>query len=503
MNRWLPLALALLVLPATPVAAVLPPSLEVAAPGWTVEPVAFHGGSAAPPLDVDSLGRPHLMYCPPGEAWYAVRTEAGWKREFLTATPFGGVCGELALSSEDRVHVTTPVAAGIGSPLYGVRDASGWSFEPTAVGSVQAVDSLGRPHSAYLMRIDPATVALVHVWRDGSWQMETIETFASTRAIGARWVSVALDPHDALNVLYYEDTRQDVRYASRNDTGWHVEVVEHTGALNIAGREGSLALDAAGNPHAAYTVRLSSTNTEVRYAVRSAAGWAVEVASEPPPALGGRGQSPTLGISPAGPVLLYRREWWRTADGSSLDEDLLYASRTPAGWGREVAYDGEFLLNAPADPLDDVWNFAQFPAMALDRCGNPHVAMYLNHRLGTTSSSGVYYATRGTCAASRTASLRVEPRTLNLKSKGQWVTATVTVDGATAADVDLSSLELNGVPAAWARRLSDTALLAKFDRAAVAETLAPGNVTLTLAGKWTDGGTFTATDTVRVIRQGR
>jgi len=327
--------------------------------------------------------------------------------------------------------------------------------------------------------------------------------------IGAHWEQVVVDATDNPRILYYDQIRGDVRYAIRDAAGWHVEVVEHIGFVGIGGREGSLALDAAGTPYAAYTVRLSSTNTEVRYAVRSAAGWAIEVASEPPPSLGGRGQSPTLGISPSGPVLLYRREWWRTADGSSLDEDLLYASRTSAGWVREVAYDGEFLLNAPANPLDDVMNFAQFPTMALDRCGNPHVAMYLNNRVGTASNSGAYYATKGACdPTTATAALRVEPRTLNLRSKGSWITVTVTLDGATTADVDLASLAVNGVAPDKVQVLNATTLQLKVSREDFMDTLPDPPkfgvaVAVTLTGTWKGGGGFTATDAIRVLRPGR
>ncbi len=46
-------------------------------------------------------------------------------------------------------------------------------------------------------------------------------------------------------------------------------------------------------------------------------------------------------------------------------------------------------------------------------------------------------------------------------------------------------------------------LVAKFDRAAVAATLALGTEEVLLTGRWIDGTPFTATDTVRVIRPGK
>lgn len=103
-----------------------------------------------------------------------------------------------------------------------------------------------------------------------------------------------------------------------------------------------------------------------------------------------------------------------------------------------------------------------------------------------------------------TVTVRLVPRTLNLKSEGKWVTAHVSVANATAADIDPATLTLQGVSVDWSHITSNDTLMAKFDRAAFASTVAPGDaVVVTLVGRWTDGGSFTATDTIRVIQPGR
>jgi len=352
---------------------------------WRVEPIANFGGSAAVPLDVDSVGRPHVMYCPPGESWYAVRGESGWVREFLTATPFGGVCGELALGPRYEVHVTTPVAAGIGDPLYGVRENGAWTFEPTDIGSVQAVDSVGRPHSAYLVRTAADRVTMRHVWREGSWQTEDIESFAAPLTINARWASVAVDAADNLHVLYYEDARGDVRYAIKNSTGWRVEVVEHAGFVGRAGRGGQISLLSDGIPAAVYGTGLGPL--DVRYAVRTATGWTSEIVDDTATFL----VHPTLMMRKEdSPCLAY--EWIQEIDQAKIiwDQDLLLRCRGESGWTREVVVDG--FIDNPAD----IAVFAQFPDLRADSCGNPHLAFYYNLRVGTDDSGkGVYYATKG------------------------------------------------------------------------------------------------------------
>lgn len=103
-----------------------------------------------------------------------------------------------------------------------------------------------------------------------------------------------------------------------------------------------------------------------------------------------------------------------------------------------------------------------------------------------------------------TVTFRLVPRTLNLKSEGKWVTAHIAVANATAADIDPATLTLQGVSFAWSHLTSNESLMAKFDRAAFARTVTPGEaVVVTLAGRWIDGGSFTATDTIRVIQPGR
>ncbi len=100
--------------------------------------------------------------------------------------------------------------------------------------------------------------------------------------------------------------------------------------------------------------------------------------------------------------------------------------------------------------------------------------------------------------------LRFEPRTLNLKSQGQWVTARIEFQDAVAALVDPASLLLEGsVPADRVQVLDGRTLLVKFDRAALIQVLVPGAaVTVCVTGALTDGRTFKACDTIRVIRPG-
>ncbi len=489
----------LLVLPGLPAAssaavARLEPVPLLATGNWTVEPVAFFGGSSEPGIALDSHGTPHVLYCPPGDVRYASRNATGWSNEHIVFTPFGGICGDLAMGPGDMPHVTTPWATAYGGQLYGTRANGTWDLAVYPGGLLGAVNSRGEPQVVTYWSPAPGQFSFRYLTlANGTWVHGDVETFAATGAFGSAWASLTLDAADQPRVLYYDDIRGDVRYAFRNDTGWHVEVVQHTGALNIVGREGSLALDSDGNAHAAYTVRTGSQAAEVRYGVRGASGWTITVASEPAPALGGGGFAPVLGTY--GSVVMLTYAFVEQIDPANIvySEDLRFATLTPSGWGRETVVDGYF------DGRTREGIIPQFPSMAIDKCGNPHLAFYR----GSNTDSGVYYATKGGPCDTRSVRLNLDPDTLNLKSRGKWVTAYVEVENGSVADIDARSLRLNGVAPAWTRVWDDT-LVAKFDRTKFAATVQPGEkVLVALTGHWKDGGTFTATDTIRVISPGR
>ena len=101
------------------------------------------------------------------------------------------------------------------------------------------------------------------------------------------------------------------------------------------------------------------------------------------------------------------------------------------------------------------------------------------------------------------AGLDIDPDTLNLKSKGKWITAYLSPpEGFDVADIDAESIRLNGqIPAAWSLMDEEAqVLIVKFARAAVAEIVETGDeVQMTVAGIVGGDTKFEGTDVVRVI----
>jgi len=105
------------------------------------------------------------------------------------------------------------------------------------------------------------------------------------------------------------------------------------------------------------------------------------------------------------------------------------------------------------------------------------------------------------------ASTEITPHTINLKSKGKWITTYLELPaGYNVADIDISTVKLDDIhaeekPSSIGDNDEDGILdlMLKFDRQAIQGNLSPGNVKITITGQMTDGTNFEGSDTVRVI----
>jgi predicted outer membrane repeat protein len=100
------------------------------------------------------------------------------------------------------------------------------------------------------------------------------------------------------------------------------------------------------------------------------------------------------------------------------------------------------------------------------------------------------------------AEMDVEPETLNLASKGRWITAFIQLpEDYNVADIDPNSIFLeNEIKPArfWLTEDNQTAI-AKFNREEVQDILDIGQLELTITGQLTDGNLFVGTDVITVI----
>lgn len=109
------------------------------------------------------------------------------------------------------------------------------------------------------------------------------------------------------------------------------------------------------------------------------------------------------------------------------------------------------------------------------------------------------------------ATIDINPDTLNLKSAGKWITCYIELpQGHNVGDIDVSTVKLNGqvLAAAQPTQIGDydgdgvADLMVKFDRSALGLDVGDA-VQMTVTGQLTGGGSFTGSDTIRVISPGK
>ncbi len=103
------------------------------------------------------------------------------------------------------------------------------------------------------------------------------------------------------------------------------------------------------------------------------------------------------------------------------------------------------------------------------------------------------------------AEVRIVPRTINLASKGRWITSYIWLpEDYNVADIDPNSVLLEDEIQAELLRVDEEqqVAIAKFNREELRDILNVGQAELTITGQLTDGTAFEGTDTIRVINKG-
>jgi parallel beta-helix repeat protein len=206
------------------------------------------------------------------------------------------------------------------------------------------------------------------------------------------------------------------------------------------------------------------------------------------------------------PPITYNDVWGNTpldywdcdAGTTNISEDPLFVDPTIS----------DYQLRAGSPCIDTGDNGASgLPEFDLD--GNPRIVDGDDDGAAVVDMGAFEY--QGVTAIEAT--IDIDPDTLNLKNKGNWVTAYIELPaGYNVADINVSTLWLNDSvkaelkPASIGDEDNDGIidLMAKFDRPAVEDLLEVSeNVEITVSGSLISGTQFVGIDIIRVISKGK
>ena len=435
---------------------------------------------------IDSNDLPHIAFrnIETGEVNYSYKDTTGmWHTETVVRSDTGGLGVALALDLNDRpliCYQNLTMPSGIQALSCAFSEGSGWRHEtvdptPFAGSYISLVmDSFDRPHLAYCMIGGDTRYAW---WNGMSWNISVLRDRSVSVSSS---ISMDLDrnnrPHIAL--LSFSYAERGLWLYSLNGTEWDKEVIDLSHFRMIY----SMELNETDSPHLGTAHPIWQVPIHM---YKDGGSWRTEYAD-----LGANVGYGSFSLDSSGkPHFAYQER---------NGVDLRYAHMENGTW-KNVTVDSEGRVGF-------------LPSIAMDKNNIPHIS-YID-----LTDNLLMYATKKKQIKAR---IDIDPDTLNLRSRGKWVTCYIELSGgydprdinaSTILLMDTLSPELNlkyGFVKSEESYIVDhdndgiMERMVKFDRAEVEKILTPSDdVVLTITGSLLDGTEFEGADTIRVIDVG-
>jgi len=323
-------------------------------PGLLGQMVSWHGQPMEAPDECGPFGEKDAgsgLSSPASTASSPVLT---WQIEIVDTGGTGGDVGQytsLALDADGHPHVSTYDALH-GDLKYAYHKGSHWISQTVdSEGDVGghtslALDSRDRPHISYY---DATHGNLKFARFDGeTWHITPVD---QDRNVG-QYASLALDANDTPHISYYDASATALKYAVLKGSTWDKQTVDNSGAT---GYFTSLALGPEEQPCISY-ISTSGGSNQVKFACRDGKSWDVE------PVYGS-------GARPLGHTSLSLEARGRPHISFYMGPPLTHAAYALMHSTR----DG---LTWDSDVVDSTGFVGQYPSLALDPAGNPHISYY-------------------------------------------------------------------------------------------------------------------------------
>jgi hypothetical protein len=431
---------------------------------------------------LDSNNLPHVTYrnVETGEINYSKRDSNGnWHTETVVSADIGGGVPALALDTQDNPVIcyynqTTPTNGWLSCAFYGI---SGWIYEtvdPTHSAGLElslTMDDQGRPHLAY----SSGSETRYAWWNGNAWNISLMRDLTLGRPAS---LSIDLDKNNTPYVAVIGTTYHEfgLWMYKQEGTKWVREFIDYTYNPGVLY---GMFLDESDLPH---LVLLDYVRMFPVYWFNDGNGWRLRYFD-------------TNVEAHYGSFYLDARGIPHVAYPDHNDYDLRYARLENGNWTIEtVDSDGWVGLH---------------PSIVTDSDDMPHISYIdLTERL-------IRYATKKKQVE---ATIDIDPDTLNLGSRGKWITCYIElpaeydpreINASTILLMDSLSPELDpkyGFVKSEGSYIVDHdgngvfERMVKFNRQEVMQLLdSEGDAVLTVTGQLQDGTEFQGKDTIRIL----
>ena len=292
-----------------------------------------------------------------------------WETETVDSSDNVGMYTSIALDPWGKVHISY-YDTGSSDLKYVTNESGSWEDEVVEesadiVGkwSSIAVDSSGNAHISYY---DDSNDDLRYATnKDGTaeepWEYEKVDSKGGVDV--GEYTSIAVDSSGDVHISYYDDSNDDLRYATNKDgtvqAPWKDELVDGDGdgedeAKPRVGEYTSIALDSSGNAHISY---YDDSNDALKYATNESGLWKDETVDDSSSFVG---QWSAIAVDSFGNVHI------SYYDGDSNNEYLKYATNK----------DGTEEEPWKHEPADSTNNVGRYTSIAVDSSGNAHISYY-------------------------------------------------------------------------------------------------------------------------------
>jgi len=250
---------------------------------WHYETVSQAGGGKFSSMRVDASGNVHVSYVndATNQLNYSFWDHTIHKWFTTTLDASGGFCS-LALDSHQRPRISY-TDYGTGRLKYTYWDGATWHKETIQIRAKEiffytslTLDAQDNPSISYYEYWGTGDNYELHLrlvaWNGKYWEVRTVDPTPGS----GKFNSMALDSAGNLHVAYANVASEtaSLRYATWNGKSWNVEILEGDGPMNLPVFSVALIVDKYDIPHITYT---DVRNHLVKYATRKDGKWQMEV----------------------------------------------------------------------------------------------------------------------------------------------------------------------------------------------------------------------------------